>query len=202
MHWIDQYWNLIMQVTTSERRYLLTIIWQEVIFIVKLLGIELIGIETWYRSIKHGVSKIIPEGHWEGNKSPAVLRGTVARWHIAHIYTDVRPGHHVSTCTGTYSPGRASSSGCIKLHLILYSIQRTATDRRWPISHSNTPIVRNRAPLTTRSNSLRYQQPSTILQNSTPKRAGQNHGSISQEVIYHGRFARTFSRYQVFEKLL
>ena len=48
-----------------------------------------------------------------------------------------------------------------------------------------------------------YRQPSTRLQNSTPKLAGQNPESISHEAIYHGTLAiRTFSRYQVFEKLL
>ena len=59
------------------------------------------------------------------------------------------------TRTGTYGPGRASLSVCIGLHLILYSIHRTATDRRWAMSHSHTPPVMNRAPLTARSNSLR-----------------------------------------------
>ena len=71
------------------------------------------------------------------------------------------------------------------------------------MSHSNTPPVRNRAPLTAWSSSLRcVLQPSTRLQNSTPKLAGQNPKSISQEAIYHGTFERTSSRYQVFEKLL
>ena len=47
-----------------------------------------------------------------------------------------------------------------------------------------------------------YRQPSTTLQNSTPKQAGQNPESISQEAIYHGTLVRTFSRYKVFKKLL
>ena len=38
---------------------------------------------------------------------------------------------------------------------MLYSIHSIATDRRRAMSHSNTPPVRNRAPLTTRSGSLR-----------------------------------------------
>ena len=59
------------------------------------------------------------------------------------------------TRTGSYGPGGASLSGCIGLHLILYSIQKTAKDRRWAMSHSNTPPVRNRAPQTARSRSLR-----------------------------------------------
>ena len=45
------------------------------------------------------------------------------------------------TCTGTYSPGRAPLRGWIGLHLILYSIHSTATDRRWAMAHSNTPNV-------------------------------------------------------------
>ena len=49
---------------------------------------------------------------------------------------------------------------------------------------------------------LHVARPSTRLQNSTPKLAGQNTESISQEAIYHGTLARTSSRYQVFEKLL
>ena len=44
-------------------------------------------------------------------------------------------------------------------------------------------------------------QQSTTMQNSTPKLAGQNPESISQEAIYHGILARTL-RYQVVEKLL
>ena len=47
-----------------------------------------------------------------------------------------------------------------------------------------------------------YQQPISTLQNSTPKRAGENFESVSQEAIYHGTLARTSLRYQVFEKLL
>ena len=45
--------------------------------------------------------------------------------------------------------------GCTGLQLILYSIDSTATDRQWAMSHSNTPPVRNRAQLTARSSSLR-----------------------------------------------
>ena len=61
-----------------------------------------------------------------------------------------------TSCTGTYGPGSASLSGCIWLHLILYSIHRTATYRRRAMSHSNTLSVRNHAPLTARSSSSRY----------------------------------------------
>ena len=46
-----------------------------------------------------------------------------------------------------------------------------------------------------------YRQPSTRLQNSTPKLAGQNPENNSQETICNGTLARTSSRYQVFEML-
>ena len=59
------------------------------------------------------------------------------------------------THTDTYSLGRAPLRGCTGLHLILYSIHSTTTDRRWVRSHSNTPPVRNRAPLTARSSCSR-----------------------------------------------
>ena len=56
------------------------------------------------------------------------------------------------------------------------------------MSHSNTPPVKNQAPLTARSSSVYcvYWWPITRLQNSTPKLAGQKTESISQEAIYHG----------------
>ena len=85
-----------------------------------------------------GSARSFPRDTWEWNKSPAVLRG-----------------YPCVTRTGTFSPGRASLSGCIGLHLILYSIHRTATDRWWAMSHSNTPPVTNRAPQSARSSSLR-----------------------------------------------
>ena len=59
------------------------------------------------------------------------------------------------TRTGTYGTGRAPQRGCIRLHLILYSIHITATERRCARSHSNTPQVKKLAPLTTRSSSLK-----------------------------------------------
>ena len=63
--------------------------------------------------------------------------------------------------------------------------------------------VRNRAPLTARSSSLRCdRQPSTRLQNNTPKLLGQNPESIPQEALCHETLARTSSRYQVLSKLL
>ena len=71
------------------------------------------------------------------------------------------------TRTFTYGPGRAP----LRLHLILYSIHSTA------MSHSNTAPVRNLAPLSSRSSSLRCigsRAPDcrTVLQNwqdKTPK---------------------------------
>ena len=70
------------------------------------------------------------------------------------VYRCATRAPHV-THPGTYGPGRVPLSWCNGLHMILYSIHRsTATDRRWEMSHSNTPPVRNRAPLTARSSSL------------------------------------------------
>ena len=59
------------------------------------------------------------------------------------------------TRTGTYGTGRAPYRGCIGLHLILYSINNTETDRRCARSHANTPPVKKLALLTTRFSSLR-----------------------------------------------
>ena len=59
------------------------------------------------------------------------------------------------TRTGTSGTGRAPQSGCFGLHLILYSIHSTATDRRWERLQLSTPAAKNQAPLTTRSSSLR-----------------------------------------------
>ena len=82
-------------------------------------------------------------------------------------------------------------------HLIQHT--QYCPDRRCTMS-SNTPTVKNRAPLTTRSCSLMVNlQQSTTLQYSTPKRARENPESISQEEINHLILAST-SRYQVCEK--
>ena len=68
--------------------------------------------------------------------------------------------------------------------------------------HSNAPPVKKRDPLTTRSSILRcvsaaehHQGLGTALKNSTPKHAGQNAESISQEEICHVMLARTSSIY-------
>ena len=45
-----------------------------------------------YHTIEYGVSKIVPEGHLEGNENHALLRGSAA---MGHKYTDVRPGNRV-----------------------------------------------------------------------------------------------------------
>ena len=62
------------------------------------------------------VSKIIPEGHREGNKSPAVLQGSAARQCISVPMCD-----QSTACNraGTYGPGRAPLRGCTGSHLIL-----------------------------------------------------------------------------------
>ena len=59
------------------------------------------------------------------------------------------------TRTGTYGTGRAPQRLCIGLHLILYSILNTATERRCARSHLNTPRVEKLAPLTARSSNRR-----------------------------------------------
>ena len=72
-------------------------------------------------------------------------------------------------------------------------IQRTATDQRREMSHSNTPPVRNWAPLTARSSSLRCvsaAEHQTVEQYSKTGRTKPK--SISQEAIYHGTLARAF----------
>ena len=65
----------------------------------------------------------------------------------ADKHTDVPPSHRVQP---------ALSHTVHFEHLILYSIHRTATDRWWAMSHSNTHPVRNRVPLTARSSNLRW----------------------------------------------
>ena len=85
-------------------------------------------------------------------KSPAVLRGSAAGRRISIPMCDqstaCNPDWHIGT-------GRAPQSGCIGLHLILYSIHNTATDRRWERLQLSMPPAKKQAPLTTRSSSLR-----------------------------------------------
>ena len=87
-------------------------------------------------TIKHRVTKIIPERYRHGNKSPAVLRGSAARRCIRKPMCDQSTTWNPA---GTYGPGRAPERGCIGSHLMLYSIQSTATDRRCARSHSSKP---------------------------------------------------------------
>ena len=60
-------------------------------------------------NIEYGVSKIVPEGHREGNKSHAVLRGSAANRCISVPMCD-----QCTACnrTGTYGPGKAPLSVC------------------------------------------------------------------------------------------
>ena len=100
-------------------------------------------------SIEYGVYQIVPEKYWEGNKSPVVLRGSAAGRGISIPMCDqstaCNPDWHI----------RAPQSGCIGLHLILYSIHNIATDRRWEWLQLSTPPAKKQAQLTTRSSSLR-----------------------------------------------
>ena len=121
------------------------------------------------------------------DRSRGTLKGeqksfSTARWRISiPMYdqgTACNPNRHI------YGPGSASLSGCIGLHLILYSIHWTATDRRWAMSHSTTPLVRNRAPLTARSSSFRCvsaaeHHTAEQYSNKTVRTKPQNHLSIS-----------------------
>ena len=61
-------------------------------------------------TIEYGVSKIVPEGHLEGNKSPAVLRCSAERRCISVPMCD-----QSTAC----NPHRAPLRGCTGLHLIL-----------------------------------------------------------------------------------
>ena len=74
--------------------------------------------------IEYGVSKIVPEGHREENKSPAVLRGSATRGCISVPVCDqstalISQCGYQSTRTGTKGPGRAPLRWCTGLHLIL-----------------------------------------------------------------------------------
>ena len=71
------------------------------------------------------------------------------------------------------------------------------------MSHSNTPPVRNRAPLTARSSSLRcvsaVEHQTAEQYSKTGRTKPQRH---LPRTLYHETLARTSSRYQVFAKLL
>ena len=147
------------------------------------------------------VSKIVNEGHWLVNKSTEVLWGSAARRRISIPMCDQDPACNQHWHT------RSRKSTIKWVHRatpdLIQHIHSTVTDRRCAMSHSNTAPVRNRAPLTAWSSSLRYV---SATEHPTAeqyfKRTEQNLESISQEAIYHGTLGRTSSRYQVFEKLL
>ena len=81
-------------------------------------------------TIKYRVSKIVPEGHREGNKSPAALRCSAARRCISVPMCDQstagNPHWHIG------SMGRAPLRGCIGFHLMhaLCSREPQAADTR------------------------------------------------------------------------
>ena len=78
-------------------------------------------------TIEYRVSKIVPDGHGEGNKSPAILRGSAARRRIGipmcNQSTTCNPHWHIRSRLSTIKR-------VIGLHMILYSILNTVTDRR------------------------------------------------------------------------
>ena len=141
-------------------------------------------------TIEYRVSKIVPQGHWDRIKSHVVLQGSVARRRISIPMCDQR-----TECNPHWHQvehHKESASGYIWSHTE-YS---TATDRRWAMLHSNTPPVRNRVPLTTRSSSLRC---ASTAEHHTAERYSKSGRtkpeSISQEVIYQGIVDWTSSRY-------
>ena len=89
----------------------MTIVWIEKLDQEKSIGPAL---ETrQYHTIEYGVSKIVSEGHYQGNKSPAVLRGSAARrlisipmcnksttcfpnWHILSRSSTITRAHRVT----------------------------------------------------------------------------------------------------------
>ena len=130
-----------------------------------------------------------------GNKSTAILRGSAERRHISVPMCD----HSTACNTHWHIRHRKSTIKMVHgLHLILYSIYNAATDRRCVMSHSYAPKVMKQAQVVLGV----YCQPSTTLQNSTSKWAGENHESLSQEAIYLGINAKTSSRYPAFKILL
>ena len=68
--------------------------------------------------------------------------------------------------------------------------------------YTQTPSVTKLPRLTTLSCSLRCLLAEHCSTVRTTKRTRHNPESISQEAIYHGILARTFSRYQIFENTL
>ena len=110
--------------------------------IKKTIGIAFESRQSY--TIEYGFRKIVPEGH-EQRINGLQYREVLQRGG-AEVYRCATRAPRI-TRTGTYGSSRAPLRGCIGLHLILYNIQRTATDRPWAMSHSNTPPVTNQAPL-------------------------------------------------------
>ena len=135
------------------------------------------------------------------NKGSTVLRGSAVKWRINIRMCD--QGTRV-TRSGTYGPGIRIIK---RVHPVTPDlIQNTRNGSRSTMRNvtlKHTP-VRNWAPLTARSSSLRCVSAAKHYTAEQYFKKGQekNLGSISQEVIYHGTLARTSSTYQVFKKLL
>ena len=141
-------------------------------------------------------------GTLRGEQKYCGVRGSAARRRISIPMWCATRAPRV-TRTGTYGPGSSSLCGCIGLHLIFYSIHRTATDIRWAMSQSNTPPVRNRAPLTARSSSLRCvlaAEHHTAEQYSKTGRTKPRKHLSRSDLSWNT--SQDFLRYQVFDKLL
>ena len=151
-------------------------------------------------TIEYGVCKIVPEGLQEGNKSPAVLQGSAARRCISVSMCDQ------STACNLRWHMRSRQSTIKRVHWVTPDlIKHTQNCHGSTMKNGTLKHTSSQKPGTTDCSVQQfkvYQQLSTRLQNNTPKLAGQNPESISQEAINHETLARTSSRYQVFAKLL
>ena len=120
------------------------------------------------------------------------------RWIINDFFCDAAPLTRTGACGTFWAPRR----GCSGLHLTLYSIHDTATNRRCAMLHSNIPPVKKQIPLTMRSSSLKCvlaAERQTAEQYS--KTGWVKRRKHLVRAIYHEILARTSSGFQVFEKL-
>ena len=119
-----------------------------VIYMIRCGWLGSIGIALETRqshTIEYGVSKIVPEGHREGNKSPVVLQGSAARRCISVPMCD-----QSTSCNQRWRmPSRESTIKWVHWvtpDLIKHRQDWHGTTMR-NVTLKHTP-VRNRAPLT------------------------------------------------------
>ena len=116
-------------------------------------------------TIKYRVRKIVPEGHGEGNKCHTEQWSSAARNRISIIPMCQKSTAFTSlTRAGSHGPVERHKEGASDYTWFYTTYTCSiATDRRWAMSHSNTPVIK-RALLRTRSSSGVYWLPSTTLQ--------------------------------------